>query len=128
MTLQNITIIYDGGGDLSVAYSPLDSFKKIPEGITDYPEFSMFGELPVWGLYVRHVNGLTLNNIRLINKKKDYRTALLVNDAEKVTLQNFEVKGATSVPVLFLDSVKPLQMKKVNVPGEKGKAIKIIVK
>src|SRR6185437_11298945 len=87
VVLQNITIIYDGGGDKSLADFPLDSFNKIPEAITDYPEFSMFGELPTWGLYIRHVKGITLKNIKLVNKKKDYRTALLVDDTQKADLQ-----------------------------------------
>jgi len=126
VVLQNITIIYDGGGDTSLANFPLDSFDKIPEAETSYPEFSMFGEVPVWGLYVRHVKGLTLKNIKLVNKKKDYRTALLINDAKNVKLQNLSVKGATSVPVLFFNDAKPLQMQNINIPGAKDKTVKII--
>ena len=125
VVLKNITIIYDGGCDSSLAYLPLESFKRIPEGIADYPEFSMFGEIPLWGLYVRHLNGLILNNIRLVTKKKDYRTALMVDDAKKVTLQNFDVEGATTAPVLFFNNAKPLWMTKVNVQGDRENAIKI---
>ena len=125
IVLENITIIYDGGGDSSVANFPMESFDKIPEGETSYPEFSMFGEMPVWGLYVRHVKGITLKNIKLVNKKKDYRTALLVNDAKNVTLQNFAVKGATSLPVLFFNNVKGLQLQKMDIPGPKDKTIRV---
>lgn len=110
VVLQNITIIYDGSGDTSAAKFPLESFDKIPEAETSYPEFSMFGEVPVWGLYIRHVEGVTLKNVKLVNMKKDYRTALLVNDAKNVTLQNISVKGATSLPVLFFNNVKTLQL------------------
>ena len=128
VVLQNITIIYDGGGDTSVANFPLDSFDKIPEEVTSYPEFSMFGEVPVWGLYVRHVKGITLKNVKLVNKKKDYRTALLVNDAKNVTLQNFSVKGATSLPVFLFNNIQSLQLKKIDIPGPKDKTIKIYKK
>ena len=125
VVLQNITIIYDGGGDTSVANFPLDSFDKISEAEKSYPEFSMFGEVPVWGLYLRHVKGITLKNIKLVNKKKDYRTALLVNDAKNVTLQNLSVRGATSLPVLLFNNVKSLQLQKIDIPGPKDKTIKI---
>ena len=125
VVLQNITIIYDGGGDKSLADFPLDSFNKIPEAITDYPEFSMFGELPTWGLYIRHVKGITLKNIRLVNKKKDYRTALLVDDTQKADLQNLSVVGATSLPVLFFNDTKPLALGNIKIPGNRNQTIKI---
>ncbi|MEO8414311.1 MAG: glycosyl hydrolase family 28 protein [Ginsengibacter sp.] len=125
VVLQNITIIYDGGGDASLANFPLDSFGKIPEAITDYPEFSMFEELPAWGLYVRHAKGITLKNIKLVNKKEDYRTALLVDDAQKVDLQNFSVAGAASLPVLFFYDAKPLKLDNIKIPGKRKETIKI---
>jgi len=78
--LQNITIIYDGRGDTSIANFPLYSFDKIPEEETSYPEFSMFGEVPMWGLFIRHVKNITLKNIKLVNKKNDYRVAVLADD------------------------------------------------
>ncbi len=125
VVLQNITIVYDGGGDKSLADFPLDSFKNIPEAATDYPEFSMFGELPAWGLYVRHAKGITLKNVKLVNKNKDYRTALLVDDTQKADVQNLSVAGATSLPVLFFNDVKPLVMDNVKIPGKKNQTIKI---
>jgi polygalacturonase len=125
VVLQNITIIYHEGADKSIANFPLDSFRKIPEVETGYPEFSMFGELPVWGLYVRHVKDITLKNIQLVKKKEDYRTALLVDDAQKVTLQNLSITGATSLPVLFFNNAKPLLLDKVNIPGNRSRTIKI---
>jgi hypothetical protein len=125
VVLQNITIIYDGGGDTSVAKFPIGSFNNIPEAEGSYPEFSMFGEVPVWGLYVRHVNGLTLKNIKLVNKQRDYRAAVLMNDAKNTMLQNVSVKGATSLPVLFFNKVNPLQLKDINIPGARNETIKI---
>src|SRR6185437_14111002 len=125
VVLQNITIIYDGGGDTSVANFPLDSFDKIPEAETSYPEFSMFGEVPVWGLYIRHVQGITLKNVKLVNKKQDYRVALLANDVQRAALINLAVVGATSLPVLFFNDVKPLQLNKIEIPGTNDKTIKI---
>ena len=125
VVLQNITIIYNAGGDKLLANFPLDSFNKIPEAISDYPEFSMFGELPAWGLYVRHVKGITLKNIKLVNKKQDYRTALLIDDTQKADLNNLSIIGATSLPVLFFNDVKPLTLDSIKVPGYRNRTIKI---
>ena len=52
ITLSNIRIYYKGGGTKQQA--ALDP----PEKETDYPEPTMFGEIPVYGFFVRHVRGL----------------------------------------------------------------------
>jgi len=36
--------------------------------------------LPAWGFFVRHVDGLTMKNIKLTALKKDYRTAIVLDD------------------------------------------------
>ncbi|HEY5406144.1 MAG TPA: glycosyl hydrolase family 28 protein [Ginsengibacter sp.] len=125
ITLENIEITYDGGSNKEVNYFPLDSFHAITEAEKDYPEFSMFGEVPVWGLYVRHANNITLKNIKLVNKKSDYRTAVLADDVKKIALQNFSVAGATSFPVLFFNKAKPLTLNKIEIPGNRNETIKI---
>mgnify|MGYP000560200848 CR=1 FL=1 len=43
----------------------------------------MFGELPAWGFYVRHVNGLTLDQIELKIEEPDYRPAFVFDDVTK---------------------------------------------
>ena len=52
----------------------------IPENPTDYPECSMFGDLPVWGLYLRHVDGITLRRVRLAVGRPDARVRLRADD------------------------------------------------
>ena len=57
VVLKNIIITTAGGGRRDVADAPLDKLAAIPEQADRYPEFSMFGELPAWGFYVRHARG-----------------------------------------------------------------------
>jgi Glycosyl hydrolases family 28 len=116
--LENIEISYAGGADRSINYFPVDSFQLITEAEKMYPEFAMFGEVPVWGFYARHVTGLNLSNIRLVNKKQDYRSAMLLNDVKTATLNKIKLEGATAEPVLLLHDVKPLEMRKINIPGK----------
>ncbi len=89
--LKNIEIHYPGGGDPSYAKVGLDELDKVPEMAAGYPEFSMFRELPAWGFYIRHAKGITFENVRLFCSKKDYRTAVVMDDVEAATLQNLQV-------------------------------------
>ncbi|MDE6632348.1 MAG: hypothetical protein K2K23_05055, partial [Muribaculaceae bacterium] len=50
------------------------------EAVGDYPEFHMFGELPAWAFYVRHVDGLNLRNVTVRKKADDYRDAVILDD------------------------------------------------
>jgi hypothetical protein len=56
-----------------------------------YPEFSMFKELPAWGFYVRHAKGITFENVVLACEKKDYRTAVILDDVHNATFNSLRV-------------------------------------
>jgi polygalacturonase len=93
VTLENIEIIYPGRGHKGFAYMPLHRLDQIPEKEAAYPEFSMFGELPAWGLYVRHVDGLTLKNISLRIEEQDYRHAVIFDDVKNLDIQSVNISG-----------------------------------
>ncbi len=85
--LKNIEIVYPGAGNplyakrgLTPAY--LDS---IPEMRKAYPEFSQFKELPAWGFYIRHAEGIEFDNVKLTARKKDYRPAIVMDDVTGAT-------------------------------------------
>ena len=77
----------------------------IPELITSYPEFSMFGELPAWGLYVRHVDGLTMRNVKVRIKEDDYRTAMVFDDVKNLSIEDLMVVGDPNKKPLFFKNV-----------------------
>ena len=52
----------------------------VPEATGDYPHAPMFGPLPASVLYVRHVNGLTLVNVRLRVRARDVRPLSVLED------------------------------------------------
>ncbi len=81
VTLRNIEVSYPGRGTKGMAYIGSYRYKDVPEKINDYPEFHMFVELPSWGLYVRHVNGLTLDNVKMSVRAPDYRPCMVAVDA-----------------------------------------------
>ncbi|MGC4102171.1 glycoside hydrolase family 28 protein [Ferruginibacter sp.] len=109
VSIENVEIDYSSIADRSVNYMQLDSFHIITEAEKDYPEFSMFGELPVWGFYVRHVNGLTMKNILVKMNGKEFRNAFLFNDVKKLQLTKVAAAGNTVKPGIFYHDVEPVQ-------------------
>ena len=93
ITLENIEIIYPGRGNNGLAYAPLSRLDDVPERVGDYPEFSMFGELPAWGFYIRHVDGLTLKNIKLSITAPDYRPAIVFDDVVNLNCKSINIEG-----------------------------------
>lgn len=92
VTLKNVEIRYPGGGNTSYAKVGLDQLDKVPEKTSNYPEFSMFGELPAWGLYVRHARNIQVSNLTLTAEKKDYRTAVVLDDVHQSSFTGLNVK------------------------------------
>ncbi len=101
ITLKNIEIHYPGGGNPNYARVGLDELDKVPEMGASYPEFSMFKELPAWGFYIRHAKGITFENVRLICEKKDYRTAVVLDDVHDARFRELQVNepGGKKNPV-----------------------------
>ncbi|HEX5023886.1 MAG TPA: glycosyl hydrolase family 28 protein, partial [Agriterribacter sp.] len=91
ITLTNIEIKYPGGGNSFFAKASLDTPESIPEKADAYPEFSMFGELPAWGLYIRHAKEIQISNLVLSCGKKDYRIAIAADDLHGASFKNVKV-------------------------------------
>ncbi len=105
VVIENITLIYPGRGNKAYANMPLYRIKDVPELETTYPEFSMFGELPAWGFYVRHVKGITFKNINLKIKEYDYRPAMVFDDVYNLQIESLKVSGDDkSNPMFFKDT------------------------
>ena len=63
----------------------------MPENEKSYPEFSMFGELPPWGFYVRHARGLTFKNIKLTLDKHDFRPAFVFDEVDSLKMEQIKL-------------------------------------
>ena len=92
--LEDIEIVYPGRASKGIYYYPLNQIAQVPEKINSYPEFSMFGELPAWGFYVRHARGITFRNVRLSLKDDDFRPAFIFDDVQGAELER------VSLPIL----------------------------
>lgn len=83
VTFTNIDIQHPGGGNALFAKVDLKELDKVPEKPTSYPEFSKFVELPAWGAYIRHAKDIRFSNIKFSAAKKDYRTAIVLDDVHQ---------------------------------------------
>ena len=77
VTLSDINITFQGGEQTA-------GKREVPEYPEKYPEATMFGLLPAYGLWARHVEGLTLRNVRLRTERADARPALLFDDVAEL--------------------------------------------
>jgi hypothetical protein len=113
ITLKNIEIRYPGGGNPEYAKVSLDELDKVPEMAASYPEFSMFRELPSWGFYIRHAKGIKFENVMLSAAKKDYRTAVVLDDVHGVTFNSLKVTepGVKKEPVFSYKSTDVILVK-----------------
>ncbi|MBK7103744.1 MAG: glycoside hydrolase family 28 protein [Ignavibacteriae bacterium] len=91
VTLEDIEIIYPGKGNNGLANIPLSRLSDVPENESEYPEFHMFGELPSWAFYIRHVKNLKMKNIYVVAENPDYRPAFVFDDVKKLALEKIQI-------------------------------------
>lgn len=98
--------------DISLSHIRIDSEERgrvewaeqaIPELPRAYPEARMFGRLPCYGLYCRHVTGLRLRDIDIRAAAGEARPALVFDDVNDLDLDGFRSSDvAGSQPVVKL--------------------------
>ncbi|HUM45477.1 MAG TPA: glycoside hydrolase family 28, partial [Chitinophagales bacterium] len=110
VTLENIEILYPGRGNNGLANMPLSRLEEVPEKAAQYPEFSMFGELPAWGFYVRHMDGLTMKNIKLSIAAPDYRPALVFDDVRNLDIDSVIINGDSKQKHFILHNTEKVKI------------------
>jgi polygalacturonase len=109
VTLNDVRIAYQGGG------TPADAALEPPEKETDYPEPDMFGTIPAYGLYARHVNGLAVRDVHFTLAKPDARPAFRLDTVNGAEIEHLVVPPRSSGSLFVLRSVRDFVMR--NSPG-----------
>jgi polygalacturonase len=78
----------------------------VPERAHAYPEPSIFGLLPAYGLYARHVQGLTALNVQFGFRRADSRPAIVLDDAQGVDFDRVKASVAGGAAAIVLRQVK----------------------
>jgi polygalacturonase len=97
--LNNISIYYKGG------ITNYDT-AAVPENEKNYPEPGMFGAATSSGFFIRHVSGLTLNNITVNHLIPDKRPAFIFNDANNIYMKEIFIDTENKQPWAVLNNVK----------------------
>ena len=92
VSFKKVTIHYPGGANPFFAKVALDTLDRIDNRATAYPEFSMFKELPAWGLFIRHAKNIEISGLTLTVAKKDFRTAVVFDNVQNAKFTNLTVK------------------------------------
>jgi hypothetical protein len=120
VSLENIEITYPGRGNDGLAILPIYRLKDVPEQEAEYPEFSMFGELPAWAFYVRHVTGLSMKNISVKAEAKDYRPAFVFDDVDWLKINMLDIREDDSDKQVILRNIRNQVM---DLPSETTKIV-----
>ncbi len=82
---------------------------EVPEREKEYPEPSMFGLLPAYGLYIRHADGINVHNLAVSYSKEDSRPAFVMDTARNIRLDDLQWQkpsgGAPSFVLRKVDGV-----------------------
>lgn len=92
VTISRITMRHAGGGNLLYAQVSTSQLDSVPEIPAKYPEFSMFRELPAWGIYIRHAQDVNFSDISMTADKKDYRLPVVLDDVHGARFSSIRVK------------------------------------
>ena len=72
-----------------ISYAEYANAKHVPEKITDvpekpanYPDPTMYGPLPAYGLFMRHARDVTMRDVKFDAPKKETRPAMVTDDVE----------------------------------------------
>jgi polygalacturonase len=84
--------------------NPRDPF-AVPERENGYPEASMFGLLPAYGLFVRHAKNVTIDDLEIGFAKDDGRAAIVLMDVAGITFDGVKAQRAADVPRFALRNV-----------------------
>jgi hypothetical protein len=101
VSLTDIQIKHPGGANPAFAKILLNELDSIAEKPMAYPEFSMFHELPAWGIYIRHAKDIEIKNLILSCERKDYRTAIVLDDVHHSQFIAIKIKESGSGKTVY---------------------------
>lgn len=104
--LSNIVIEHKGGGKREQAAV------RVPEKEDDYPDPDNFGPaMPAHGFFMRHVRGVEMEGIKILNANPDQRPAFVMEDVQDVDFTKPKATVAAGVPLFRLSNVENFRLR-----------------
>ena len=104
--ISNVRGVQDGGG------TEKDRAIRPGEKEKDYPEPRMFGPMPSWGLYSRHVVRLVVRDVSLQLARPDARPCVVLDDVEGGLIADLDVTPPAETGGVFgMSNVKGVRVR-----------------
>lgn len=107
IVLEDLDLTYPGRATKGMAYVGLYRVGEVNEAAEGYPEFSMYGELPSWAFYLRHIKGVSLHNVTLRLADTDFRPAIVLDDVKDYQLSDIVYPEHTPKDLQVFDADAP---------------------
>jgi polygalacturonase len=98
--ISNLTVVHGGGRRAA------DLQRQIPEHADHYPEPSMFGITPAYGLYVRHAHNLSVHHADLRTAAREGRPPVVLHDVDGAAFEHVRFAHDAAVPTFVLQDVR----------------------
>lgn len=113
--------------NIRIYYRQMDSaFSKIlvtvPEYEKGYPEPAKMGIMPAYGFFIRHVNGIKMNNVEVSYLGKEVRPAIMMDDVKNADLFHIKAQTVTGAKTIVLKDVENFSIQQRD--GFKNKQLK----
>ena len=92
---SDILIVTQGGGSAELGE------RVPPEAEKSYPEPSMFGSMPSYGFFFRHVIGVAMHDVKVDFVKPEARPAVVLDDVQDAHFHHVDFKRVTAAAPLF---------------------------
>jgi polygalacturonase len=100
ISIHDMLVVCQGGGTAE------QGTIQPPENEQKYPDPPMFGPMPAFGFYVRHVAGLSMSNVQIKTMAPDARPALVLQDVQDAACFRIQAQIAAGSPVFALHQVE----------------------
>ena len=93
--IGNVRVVQQGGGTKELAE------RVPPEEEAKYPEPGMFGAMPSYGFFFRHVAGLEMDHVKIDYVQPEARPAFVLDDVQDARFDHLNVRRGTDAAPLF---------------------------
>jgi polygalacturonase len=104
--ISNVMIQHPGGGTREQAAI------QLPEKEKEYPEPTMFGGTPAFGLMVRHATGIEISDFKVITQNSEARPCIHLHDVQHADVYNLKAAREAGSSLVVLNSVKDFSIER----------------
>jgi polygalacturonase len=108
VSISDVRIYCAGGGTKEQAAT------RPAEKENAYPEPAMFGDMPSYGFFIRHVKGIQLNNVEVSVETDDARPAFVLEDVRGAEFNHVKAQRPAGAPMFMLRGVEQFTTHRVS--------------